>query len=155
VYREKAGAKGEPERIADSMVPVEWHMYLDRTAVQGVQYEYSVASVNINNVEGKRSNPFLIKRDARPPIPPAGVQVRQTSKGVVVQWGKSLQPEILGYHVYRAGVGKARERVATRVTGTEFLDPVPVKGELYRYTVTAVSKDRGESLPSEEVTVRR
>ena len=90
-----------------------------------------------------------------PPIPPAGVQVRQTSKGVVVQWGKSLQPEILGYHVYRAGVGKARERIATRVAGTEFLDPVPVKGKLYRYTVTAVSKDRGESLPSEEVTVRR
>jgi fibronectin type 3 domain-containing protein len=155
VYREKAGAKGEPERIADSMVPAEWHMFLDRTAAQGVQYEYSVASVNINNVEGKRSNPFLIKRDVRPPIPPAGVQVRQTSKGVVVQWGRSLQPEILGYHVYRAGVGKARERVANRVTGTEFLDPVPVKGELYRYTVTAVSKDRGESLPSEEVTVRR
>jgi hypothetical protein len=155
VYREKAGTKGEPERIADSLVPVEWRMYLDRTATQGVQYEYSVASVNINNVEGKRSNPFLIKRDVRPPIAPAGVQVRQTSKGVVVQWGKSLQPEILGYHVYRAGVGKARERIASRVTGTEFIDPVPVKGELYRYTVTAVSKDRGESLPSEEVTVRR
>lgn len=155
VYRKTAKVKGEPGRISDSMVPVEWHMYLDRTAEQGVQYEYSVASVNINNVEGKRSNSFLIKRDARPPIPPAGVQVRQTSKGVVVQWGKSLQPEILGYHVYRAAAGKARERIATRVTGTEFLDPVPVKGELYRYTVTAVSKDRGESLPSEEVTVRR
>jgi hypothetical protein len=87
VYREKAGAKGEPEKIADSIVPVEWHMYLNRAAAQGVQYEYSVASVNINNVEGKRSNPFLIRRDARPPIPPDGVQVRQTTKGVVVQQG--------------------------------------------------------------------
>ncbi len=155
VYREKSGARGEPERITDSIVPVEWHMFLDRTAAQGVQYEYSVASVNINNVEGKRSNPFVIKRNVRPPVPPAGVQVRQTSKGVIVEWGKSLQPEILGYHVYRAGVGKTRERIATRVTGTEFLDPVPVKGELYRYTVTAISRDRGESLPSEEATVRR
>jgi fibronectin type 3 domain-containing protein len=154
VYRRKGGERGEPERLAASLVPADWHMYLDGTAQPGVRYEYSVSSVNINNVEGKRSNPFFVMRGNPPLSPPAGVQVRQTREGVKVTWGTSLQQGVVGYNVYRILDGKNRERIASRVSTPEFLDVAARRGTLSRYTVTVVSKDRGESGHSDEAAIR-
>ena len=129
-------------------------MYLDGTAQPGVRYEYSVSSVNVNNVEGKRSNPFRIMIGLQPLSPPAGLQARQTPKGVKLTWGASLQPGIIGYNVYCIREGKRRERIASQVSTTGYLDATASRKTLNRYTVTASSKERGESGHSEEVAVR-
>lgn len=154
VYRKRPDERGEPDRISESVIPMEWHMYLDGTAQPGVRYEYSVSSVNVNNVEGKRSNPFRIMIGLQPLPPPPGLQARQTPKGVKLTWGVSLQPGIIGYNVYCIREGRRRERIASQVNTTGYLDTTASRKTLNRYTVTAVSKERGESEHSEEVAVR-
>lgn len=79
-----------------------------------------------------------------------------TSSGVQLAWDQSPEPDIAGYHVYRAESGSELQRISELVESTTYTDETVEAGLTYQYAVTAVNEAGLESEFSEivETTVQ-
>lgn len=89
--------------------------------------------------------------DTAPPSSPTGLAVSRLGADARVQWAANGEPDLAGYHVYRATsqTGTYARVNATMVTGTQFTDTaLPGGASALWYKVTAVDASGNESARS-------
>jgi len=94
--------------------------------------------------------------DTAPPAAPSGLAASRVGSGNRVQWSANGEPDLAGYHVYRATAqnGTYTRINAAMVTGTQFTDSaVPSGVDQLWYKVTALDVSGNESARSAAVFV--
>jgi len=135
--------------------------FIDDRVVMGKTYIYAIRAVRGNLTgwqEGHLSNEALITvRDINPPKPPQGLVAIARERAIVLSWQPNLEPDLLGYRVYRKRADEVNYRCITPIplTRTTFKDEGVVPGKTYFYRVTAIDQasPANESDFSEEIMV--
>lgn len=85
--------------------------------------------------------------DTAPPATPGGLSAAVEGSGVRVRWNANTEPDLAGYHVYRAAssAGPFGRVNGATVTGVEFVDASPPDSASLWYAVTAVDATGNES----------
>jgi uncharacterized protein len=154
IYR--GSEKGREERTPLNSEPVSTNRYEDTAVVNGKTYYYLVRSADsaappwtesLDSAEVAAS-----PRDLTPPAPPAGLTVVPGIGRVFITWSENSEPDLAGYHVYRAtkSGGKARRLTDRPINRTTYSDETVKQGMTYYYTVTAVDKSGNEGRRSKE-----
>ncbi len=94
--------------------------------------------------------------DRTPPAPPTQLIAVPSQSAVRLSWMASRAEDVAGYAVYRAAGGGPFTRIATTTAvNTVYTDRDVMRGERYRYAVTALDGARtpNESVRSNEVDV--
>jgi len=98
------------------------------------------------------SNVVLVDHllDTAPPATPGGLAGGPESGGVRLRWNANTEPDLAGYHVYRAAAagGPFTRLDAATVTATEFVDDAAPDSASLWYAVTAVDATGNESARS-------
>ena len=113
--------------------------YVDKTAVAGVKYTYTVRGVAS---DGKTLSSSYDKIGVSAVIKPAKVvliSAKADSAGILVTWQKAAGAH--SYQVYRKTAGTGWKCVAKNIHDTEWKDIDAAKGTKYIYTVRAVADD--------------
>jgi hypothetical protein len=126
--------------------------YLDRSAVFGQSYIYSVTSVDSRDpqVESAISTEQELKYVDRypPPVPTDLVAVAESSTRVRLVWKASEAPDLAGYHVYRQSrEGGWKRLTEAPATSPSYVDNGAAAGQSYEYRVTAIDQAGNESAP--------
>ena len=158
--------RGEEEKVFPlnplNREPLTATRYTDLGVENEKRYVYSVRAVKrvVNtDIEGKGSPDTLVTpTDLIPPSAPLGLAAIPLKSGVELNWRKNLEPDLLGYYVYRRRPGE-REFKKLNETPLEkevYLDTHVELEQDYEYVVTAVDNSvrRNESPFSEEVRVK-
>lgn len=133
----------------------------DRDFQYGTEYVYLVRAVaparDGTLIESRDSTPIrFTPRDTFPPAPPEGV-IAASAQGIIyLFWTANAEPDVVGYHIYRAPAADAPEAAWVRLTAsphplTTYRDETVRPGERYAYRITAVDRAGNESRPSEIV----
>ena len=147
-------AAGEPTLSAT----VDGTRFLDRRFVEGERYVYRVRSLR-SAFTGDAEGPLgpgaeIAAEDVFPPAPPRGLTAVPTDSGVELSWRLSTEPDLAGYRVYRGtGTGPIAGEREELLANPRFADRGVLRGETYRYVVTAVDRAGNESEASEAVRV--
>ena len=113
--------------------------FVDKTAVAGVTYTYTVRGVA---KDGKTLSPSYDKVGVSAVIAPAKVvlvSAKADSAGILVTWQKAAGAH--SYQVFRKTANTGWQRIAKNIHDTEWKDIDAVKGTKYFYTVRAVADD--------------
>ena len=113
--------------------------YVDKTAVAGVKYTYTVRGVAS---DGKTLSSSYDKIGVSAVIKPAKVvliSAKADSAGILVTWQKAAGAH--SYQVYRKTAGTGWKCIAKNIHDTEWKDIDAAKGTKYIYTVRAVADD--------------
>ena len=113
--------------------------FLDKTAVAGVTYTYTVRGIAS---DGKTLSSSYDKIGVSAVIKPAKVvliSAKADSAGVLVTWQKAAGAH--SYQVFRKTAGTNWKCIAKNIHDTEWKDIDAVKGTKYFYTVRAVADD--------------
>ena len=113
--------------------------FLDKTAVAGVTYTYTVRGIAS---DGKTLSSSYDKIGVSAVIKPAKVvliSAKADSAGILVTWQKAAGAH--SYQVYRKTAGTGWKCVAKNIHDTEWKDIDAAKGTKYIYTVRAVADD--------------
>jgi fibronectin type 3 domain-containing protein len=136
--------------------------YRDTGLSNGVEYGYVVRATRRLGktwLEGSSSEEIsLTPEDLTPPAPPQGLLAVPLSVGIELIWQRNVDPDLLGYFVYRRDPegGQYRPLNGSPLEGTTYVDRTAIVGRVYEYVVTAVdsSPRRNESAFSESVSVK-
>ena len=113
--------------------------FLDKTAVAGVTYTYTVRGIAS---DGKTLSSSYDKVGVSAVIKPAKVvliSAKADSAGILVTWQKATGAH--SYQVYRKTAGTGWKCIAKNIHDTEWKDIDAAKGTKYIYTVRAVADD--------------
>lgn len=95
------------------------------------------------------SNVLLVDHllDTAPPATPSGISAGVAGNGVQLRWNPNSEPDLAGYHVYRAGTsGGPFSRIdAATVTNVQFTDASAPDSASLWYSVSAVDATGNES----------
>jgi len=160
VYR-----RGEDESFSSTPLnrgPLLETQFTDLSVENDKKYIYSVRSLRRvvkTDVEGKNSQEVAATpTDMIPPGSPMGLVAIPLKNGIELNWRKSQEADLLGYHVYRRKPGEKEFKRLTEssLTKETYLDPHVELGQDYEYAVTAVDNSvrKNESPRSEEVRVK-
>ncbi|NOY44880.1 MAG: hypothetical protein GXP50_05445 [Deltaproteobacteria bacterium] len=123
--------------------------YVDRVpSAAGYAYRYWVAALGPGGAMGALSEPVGYEPpDHRPPARPVITGLDVLEGRIRVQWSGPADPDVAGFHVYRAqGPSEAFVRLTDRpLQALEYEDPSVRPGRLYRYGVSAVDRAGNES----------
>ncbi len=114
------------------------------------------ASARNRGGEGPLSAETLVTIDTSIPDAPTGLVASARRDGVVrLSWSRSLDSNVVGYHVYRASapfetIDQASRANSNRVTATSF-DDLPPSDTTWYYRVVAVNRLNTVSEPSAQV----
>ena len=130
--------------------------YVDKTAVAGVKYTYTVRGVAS---DGKTLSPSYNKTGVSATMPkpvsrPANVTLvsaKAVSGGIQVTWKEAAGAAT--YKVYRKDATNTKwTALTTTATGTSYVDKTAKAGVTYTYTVRGVAKDGKTLSPSHDKT---
>ncbi|EMI52695.1 putative secreted protein [Rhodopirellula sallentina] len=147
IYRSSDARTGF-EKIADGIDGNHWG---DTSAISGKTWFYAVKrkSSTSNVAQGRTV-------DTIAPAAPTMVKATDDDWVTKLSWSK-IDPDIAYFKVYRSDDGgKNMVCIAPKVTGTQFVDDLPVKGQANTYAVQAVDFSGNESPLSDtaEATTR-
>lgn len=136
---------------------IEENFFVDTAINLGVNYLYSVQSVDLFENTSDLSNPVSFKIDFPIPAAPGTPYVLIDADGVKISWDEVMDDDIVKYNVYRYQRGSESKLLGSVENGDElsFIDDSVESGELYFYQITSVNKYRKESKPSSETGIRR
>jgi hypothetical protein len=85
-----------------------------------------------------------------PPAPPSGLVASPDAGSVALDWASSPEPDLAGYHVYRAGPlpGPPIRLTSSLLTSSAYTDPAAPPAVTSTYRVTAVDAAGNESPPA-------
>ena len=160
VYR-----RGEDESFSSRPLnrePLPETQFTDLSVENDKKYFYFVRTLRRvvkTDVEGKDSQEVAVTpTDMIPPGSPMGLVAIPLKDGIELNWRKSQEGDLLGYHVYRKRAGERDFRRLTEnpLTKETYLDTQVELGQDYEYAVTAVDNSvrKNESPRSEEVRVK-
>ncbi len=154
VYRGMAAGREREAPINPE--PLRTPIYIDVTAVNGTTYYYRIRAVDSPVVPWKESldsaEISATPRDVTPPAPPTAITVVPGIGRVFLTWKENSEPDLAGYHVYRATrSGGPYERLTDKpLNRSTFSDEKVRQGMTYYYVITAVDKSGNESGRSKE-----
>ncbi len=127
---------------------------VDMAALASVQFSAATTATRFNLVV----QPDPTRLPAAPPAKPLGLwSPRQGAGRVLLTWLKNLEPDLVGYHIYRStisGSGYARlTEIPAPRTKTTFFDTTASNGQTSYYRLTAVNSDGCASDFSDELAV--
>jgi len=142
--------------------PIEGTRHTDLNVENDRTYFYSVRAVKQavkTYIEGKGSPEISVTPiDIIPPASPAGLVAIPLKNGIELNWRKNVEPDLLGYYVYRRRIGERefKRLFETPLRKETYLDTPVELGREYEYAVSAVdnSPRRNESPLSEYVRVK-
>lgn len=105
--------------------------------------------------EGPYSNEASVRLDCEPPGPPTGLTATPLPDGGALRltWSDPPEPDVDGFHVYRAVGGGPFERLTSSPQfSTIYTDRGLDAGTVYSYRVTALDRAGNEGEPSAVVT---
>lgn len=156
VYRRNAKVRDYAEPLYKAREDL--GSYLDRSAVFGERYIYTVTSVG--NLEPPVESAVAAEhevdyKDRFPPTTPTEVVALPETGRVRLLWQPSSSADTQGYWIYRQDPGASFRAVnAELIVGSEYLDIDLASGLTYRYYILAVDTEGNLSTPSEEIAVR-
>jgi hypothetical protein len=121
------------------------------------KYEYLVCAVdNYGAVSGLSPAASSSRMAVLQQRPPSKVFARAVPEGVALQWEQADPSGIEAFAIYRRAITERSPRKIAQINGTssQFTDRQAAKGNLYVYTITALTGS-GETAPSDERTVRK
>ncbi len=138
----------------DTLSTVGASTFYDSTVVRGITYSYSIQAVGMYDAESPLSTNTGFTLPLLKPVPPSGIRLTKTDNEIVLYWDKPSVAGLSHFNVYREKLGEARKLVS-KVSGeiTVFTSPLPEIGNWF-YTITSVTVQGDESLPSEEVGIK-
>ncbi len=160
IYRKEEGKDFLPHPL--NREPLTLNQYTDFSVENEKRYVYSIRALRRvvkTDIEGKGTlTPPVIPTDLVPPSAPSELVAIPLKNGIELHWRRNLEPDLLGYYVYRRRAGEIKFERLTPVHLTKelYLDTDVEIGQDYEYVVTAIdhSPRRNESPFSEEVRVR-
>ena len=157
VFRRKVGDIGnEFTALFDTLLPPKQNNFVDTTSSEGNDYEYTVKAFDIFGNESELSSSIKISILEIPILPPAGLTAVNMDNGIMISWQPAVQEITREYKIYRYERGvepKLISSVASDVN--EYIDKSVKSQILYFYFVSAVNANGKESIPSNEVGIRR
>lgn len=157
VYRRNAGdIKNDFIALFDTLISPKQNNFVDTSATEGKNYEYSVKAFDIFGNESALSSSIKISTTETPILPPSGLTAVNMDNGIMISWQPALQENISKYRIYRYERG-VEPKLISSVTKdvSEYLDKSVSEGSLYFYFVSAVNANGIESIPSDEVGIHR
>lgn len=171
IYRRLAGTTGPLLRLNDQ--PLAEARFVDRGFDFGASYEYAVRAISRaggqeNQAANDPARPTVVEsdesqlllhaaKDTFAPAAPSLVTVASINRVVSLFWPLNTEPDIAGYHIYRAEEEKGKPSAWRRInsqlhqTGS-WRDERVVVGRTYFYQVTAVDRFGNESQRSDTVS---
>ncbi len=120
--------------------------YIDEGLKDGFVYVYRIKSVTYDGIV---STPSQAVKVVTKPLPKSITKIKTSSnlaKKIKIEWEKSLEPDFMLYHLYRAQrVDGSYELIAKLQKSNSFIDEVGEDGKSYFYRVSVVDKDGLES----------
>lgn len=156
VYRRNAKVRDYAEPLYKAREGLS--SYIDRTAIFGDRYIYTVTSVG--NLEPVVESAIAAEhevnyKDRFPPAMPTEIVALPETGRVRLLWQASSSTDTQGYWIYRQDPGGSFQAVnAELVVGSEYLDRDLASGLTYRYYILAVDAKGNLSEASAEVEVR-
>ena len=156
VYRRNAKVRDYSEPLYKAREDL--GSYLDRSALFGDRYIYTVTSVG--NLEPIVESAVAAEhevdyKDRFPPAIPTDVVALPETGRVRLLWQPSSSPDTQGYWIYRQDPSESFRAINSElVVGSEYLDRELASGLTYRYYILAVDGDGNLSAASEEIEVR-
>lgn len=90
-------------QLNDVLLPANAKSYLDRSPFPSRLYYYRVSAVGANGRKSQRSGAASgIFVNKQPPMPPGNVRATASRSGVLIEWQKNEEPDLLCYYVYRS-----------------------------------------------------
>jgi hypothetical protein len=126
--------------------------FVDAAVRFGRTYEYAVQTVRKigeSIAESEMSSAVSITPEDRfPPAAPAGLTAIPSVQSIELSWDRNTDPDLNGYHVYRASGSAPFARIGGLLDTPNFSDRTVKSGIPYRYAVTAVDQEGNESAQS-------
>ncbi|MGA1867018.1 MAG: hypothetical protein ACMUJM_00575 [bacterium] len=137
----------------------ESHYYKDENVGNGINYFYSITSVNKNGQESQFSPERGVTPLASIPFMPSGVTARYEMGKVVLFW--EAVEDVIGYNIYRRqldeghtkGMNYTKLNSHTLLT-TEYRDEDVTENQVYFYSIVGINKGGMESSYPLEVECR-
>ena len=151
VYRSDA-ADGTFTKI--TVDPVAGSTFSDMGAPAGATSYYYVTAVDTSDNESSPSNTASATLpdggDTGPPVAPTGLVATGSATGISLDWADNTDPDLAGYHVYRADSASGSFNLLTvdPVSASTYEDTAAPPGMTSYYYVTAVDTSDNESAPS-------
>jgi len=157
VYRKKLGdVRNEFIALFDTLLPPKRNNFVDITPTEGNDYEYSVKAFDMFGNESNFSSSIKISIPEAPILPPAGLTAISIDEGIKISWQPTSQQNNKGYKIYRYERGQEPKEIGSVNAETyEYLDKSCTNGNLYFYFVKTVNNKGKESVPSEELGIRK
>jgi hypothetical protein len=156
VYRRNARVRDYSEPLYKAREDL--GTYLDRSALFGDRYIYTVTSVgNLDPIveSAVAAEHEVDYKDRFPPATPTDVVALPETGRVRLLWQPSSSTDTQGYWIYRQDPSESFRVVNTElVVGSEYLDRDLASGLIYRYYILAVDAQGNQSAASEEIEVR-
>jgi len=150
-WQAQPGAAFRVYRNAELLAQAQALEYLDATAQYGQSYRYSVQSV-LKDAESEISDPVEITpQDRFPPAVPTGVTAIAAAQSIELTWDRNTEPDLKGYHLYRASEGGPFSRIGDLLETPSASDRSVESGKRYRYAVSAVDQLGNQSALSAPV----
>ncbi|WP_025321119.1 fibronectin type III domain-containing protein [Deferrisoma camini] len=159
-YRVYRAVAGNPPALVARVPPSDRarQRYVDRVPLAaGYTYRYWVAALGPGGAAGALSKPVGYEPpDHRPPARPVITGLSVLEGRIRVQWSPPADPDVAGFHVYRA---ESPSEEFARLTGQPlraraYDDTSVLGGRLYRYAVSAVDRSGNESARSRPRSAR-
>jgi hypothetical protein len=123
--------------------------FADTLAEFGKHYQYAVQSfvkTGGSEAESEMSNTVAITPvDIFPPAVPAGLTAIAGTSSIELSWNPDTEPDLRGYHVFRATGSGPFDRIGELVETPAYSDHAIQGGKQYRYQVSAVDQIGNES----------
>ncbi|HIE03943.1 MAG TPA: hypothetical protein EYP61_04205 [Candidatus Latescibacteria bacterium] len=143
-YRLYRAGEGRADSLLGEFDP-KVHTYTDGDILKGRAYRYSVAALDEAGNESLKKEVEIEARDHTPPAAPRNLSARITAEGVLITWGRVVDPDLAGYHVYRSDIptGTFTRLNEEPLKEGNFLDPNGTSKHWYK--VRAVDTSGNES----------
>jgi hypothetical protein len=142
----------EREAADEEVTPEETPRHIDRSAVFGQRYIYTLTAVSLQTplVESALAGEQEIDyADRFPPSAPEKVIALAEPGRVRLLWNASPEDDVLGYHIYRRQRGgDFRLLNQEEVVDLEYSDRSVASTTRYEYQIVAVDREQNRSEPS-------
>jgi fibronectin type 3 domain-containing protein len=139
------------------LATIEANQWVDAATEYGKQYQYLIQAVQKTGngeVESEFSEPRgVTPEDKFPPAVPAGLSAIVGTDNIELVWDRNTDPDLAGYHLYRAAGDGKLEKIADVQDAPSYSDRKLESGKRYRYAVSAMDRSGNESKPSEPVEI--
>lgn len=151
IYRSSIAGHYYGDPIATGVVG---SSYVDRTAINGITYYYTITALDSAGHESIKSNEDLATPSNIAPVPPSGLKTIADDGRVRLFWDDNTDHDWKGYNLYRSTDPATKGTlIAGGLSTSVYTDFEVTNGTRYYYVVTAYDTSSQESAASNQASV--